>query len=278
MLLRSVAAARKPPSPHRTERHCCEHEDEEGRHDHSPTSDRRRATPGFGPAAMNGSEANKSAEGGAIEITGRTRVLGIFADPIAHVKAPPRINAIAQRRGQDAVMVPFQVDEAHLAQTFDMLRVLKSFGGGIVTVPHKTAAAKLCDRISTRAQGIGATNVIRREPDGTLVGDMLDGLGFVSGLRSRGIEPAGMKACLAGAGGAANAIAFALVEAGVSVLTLSNRTRSRAEELRERILPFHSDADIRIGGKNPAGHDLVVNGTSLGTIRFRLTPPACIPI
>lgn len=210
---------------------------------------------------MSGSEPTESA---AIEITGRTRMLGIFADPTAHVKAPPRINAIARRRGKDAVMVPFQVAEAHLAQTFDTLRALKSFDGGIVTVPHKTAAAKLCDRISTRAQGIGATNVIRREADGTLVGDMLDGLGFVGGLRSRGIEPAGLKACLAGAGGAANAIAFALVEAGVSVLTLSNRTRSRAEELRERILRFYPDADIRIGDKDPAGHDLIVNGTSLG--------------
>jgi shikimate dehydrogenase len=198
------------------------------------------------------------------EITGRTRVLGILADPIAHVKAPPGINAITRRRGRDAVMVPFQIAPEDLAQFAGSLRALKSFDGAIITVPHKGAMAELCDEISPSARAIGAVNVIRREPDGRLVGDMLDGHGFVAGLAVAGIAIEGRNAYLAGAGGAANAIAFALAGGGVAKLTIANRTRAKAEALRQRILELHPGANIVVGDSDPTGHDLVVNGTSLG--------------
>jgi len=198
------------------------------------------------------------------EITGKTRVLGILADPIAHVKAPPGINRIARRRDRDAVMVPFQISPETLPHFAEALRNLRSFDGAIITVPHKGAMAALCDEVSASARAIGAVNVIRREPDGRLVGDMLDGLGFVAGLTVAGIPIAGRSAYLAGAGGAANAIAFALVEGGVSKLTIANRTRAKAEALRERILGLHPDANVAVGDSDPSGHDLVVNGTSLG--------------
>lgn len=198
------------------------------------------------------------------DITGTTRVLGILADPIAHVKAPPGINRIARQRGRDAVMVPFQVAPADLAHFAGSLRALKSFDGAIITVPHKGAMARLCDEVSPSARAIGAVNVIRRETDGRLVGDMLDGRGFVAGLAVAGIPIRGLRAYLAGAGGAANAIAFALVEGGVAKLTIANRTRDKAEALRQRILELHPEASVFIGDSDPSGHDLIVNGTSLG--------------
>ena len=105
---------------------------------------------------------------------------------------------------------------------------------------------------------------MRREADGRLVGEMLDGVGFVTGLRQAGIEPRGLSAYLAGAGGAANAIAFALIEAGVTRLTIANRTREKVDDLIARLSSIYPDADLRIGGRDPSGHDLVVNGTSLG--------------
>ncbi|WEK52025.1 MAG: shikimate dehydrogenase [Candidatus Kaistia colombiensis] len=198
------------------------------------------------------------------EITGTTRVLGILADPIAHVKAPPGINRIARERGRDAVMVPFQVAPADLAAFANALRALKSFDGAIITVPHKGPMASLCDEISPSARAIGAINVIRREPDGRLIGDMLDGHGFVAGLAVSGISIHGRNAYLAGAGGAANAIAFALVAGGVAKLTIANRTRAKAEALRDRILALYPAATVIVGDSDPSGHDLVVNGTSLG--------------
>ncbi len=198
------------------------------------------------------------------DITGNTRVLGILADPIAHVKAPPGINGVAIRRGKDAVMVPLQVSPQALPAFAESLRNLKSFDGGIVTVPHKGAMAGLCDAISDRAQAMGAVNVIRREDDGRLVGDMLDGAGFLAGLAAAGIEVAGRRVYLVGAGGAASAIAFAMAGAGVAQLTLANRTRAKAEDLGRRIAATYPDAAVSVGDDDPSGHDIVVNGTSLG--------------
>lgn len=197
-------------------------------------------------------------------ITGRTRVLGILAHPIDHVKAPPGINRIASARGRNAVMVPFNVEPADLGTLVAALRVMKSFDGAIVTVPHKQSIIPLCDIVSDRARAVGAANILRREPDGRLAADQLDGIGFVSGLRAQGIEIAGRRVHLTGAGGAASAIAFALAEGGAARLTLHNRSRPKIEALRDGLRTLHPAFDVQLGDSDPTGNDIIVNGTTLG--------------
>lgn len=198
------------------------------------------------------------------EITGTTRLFGILADPVHHVQTPQGINALMLATRRDAVMVPMHVRAQDLAAAVMALRHLRNLDGFVVTVPHKSAMTTLCDAVSENARRIGAVNVVRRTPDGRLCGDMLDGEGFVAGLRASAIEPAGCSAYLAGAGGAASAIAFALAAAGVSRLTISNRTRSNAESLVERVRANFPAVSVAVGDADPSGHDLVVNGTSLG--------------
>ena len=198
------------------------------------------------------------------EISGNTRLFGILADPIYHVKTPQRMNEHFARIGFDGVCVPFHARPDNLAEVVAGLRRLENLGGLIVTMPHKAAILALADEATPVARKIGAANVVRREADGRLVAHMLDGEGFVRGLRTHGVAPEGKRAYLAGAGGAANAIGFALVQAGVSRLTIANRTPAKAEDLKARILSLHSGADITVGTADPSGHDLVVNGTSLG--------------
>ncbi|MFG1374641.1 shikimate dehydrogenase [Xanthobacter oligotrophicus] len=198
------------------------------------------------------------------EITGLTRVYGILADPIHHVKTPQMLNALMAREGRDGVMVPFHVASDDLATLVAGLKAMKSLGGFVVTVPHKTAIVDLCDAVSDSARRIGAVNTVRREADGRLIGEMLDGKGFVGGLLAAGIDPKGKSVYLAGAGGAANAIAFAFVEAGISRLTIANRTRAKAEDLAARLAEAYPAAQVEIGTPDPSGHDIVVNGTSLG--------------
>lgn len=197
-------------------------------------------------------------------ITGRTMLCGILADPIQHVKTPDAINSLLRERGIDGVMVPMHVGPGELASVVSGLRGMCNLAGFITTVPHKMAMSALCDDVSDRARAVGAVNVVRRSAEGQLIGDMVDGLGFVEGLRQAGIEIAGRSVYLAGAGGAASAIAFALVEAGVSRLTISNRTRARSEALVGRLAKQGSGALFAIGDADPSGHDIVVNGTSLG--------------
>jgi shikimate dehydrogenase len=198
------------------------------------------------------------------EINGRTRLYAIVADPVGHVRTPQVFNARFAARAVDAVMVPIHVDAAGLPAVFAAFRVMKNLGGAIVTVPHKTSAEALCDAVGETGRAVGAVNTIRREADGRLVADMFDGEGFVAGLRSRGIEPAGRRVYLAGAGGAANAIAFGLARSGVVRLTVANRTVRKAEELVKRLREHFPSLDAGVGGSTLAGHDLIVNATSLG--------------
>jgi shikimate dehydrogenase len=161
-------------------------------------------------------------------------------------------------------MIPMHVAADGLATAFAGLRRIKNLGGVVVTVPHKTAALALCDAVSSRARQVGAINAVRREPDGRLVGDMFDGLGFVAGLERAGISVRGSRVYLAGAGGAANAIAFVLADAGAAELTIANRTVAKAEDLLRRLRQFYPRLPRRLGSADPSGHELIVNATSLG--------------
>lgn len=199
-----------------------------------------------------------------MEIDGKTRLYAIVADPVEQVKTPQTINAILQARGLNSVLVPTHVAPQDLADYFKALRGIKNFGGLVVTVPHKQAIARLCDEVSDAARLIGAVNVVRREPDGRMVGEILDGKGFVAGLRSHGIEPKGLKVFMAGAGGAASAIAFALAEAGVATLGVYNRTAQKVNDLSSRLHQVFPDLNVQAAGPRPDGFDLVVNATSLG--------------
>lgn len=198
------------------------------------------------------------------EITGHTRIWGILADPIKQVKTPQGLNAIMRARGVDGVMVPMHVGSGELDAFVAGLRGMRNLGGVVVTVPHKTAIAGLCDELTDAGRQSGAVNVVRRTEDGRLIGTMMDGEGFVAGLRAGGIEPRGRSAYLAGAGGAANAIAFALARAGVASLTLANRTREKAEALRDRVAQDYPDLPLIIGSDNPGNAEISVNATSLG--------------
>lgn len=201
---------------------------------------------------------------GSREVSGKTRVLGILAHPTDHVKAPPAINRIALNRGRDAIMVPMNVAQADLSIFVAGLRSMQSFDGAIITVPHKQAMLPLCDEVSRHANLVGAVNVIRRTEDGRLIGDQLDGTGFVIGLRQAHVSISGLSAYLVGAGGAANAIAFALADGGIKKLTLANRTPEKVEMLRSKLIAAYPAMNVSVGGADPSGHDLIINGTTLG--------------
>lgn len=197
-------------------------------------------------------------------ITGNTRLYAIIADPVAQVRTPEVLNEYFARSQQDAVLVPIHVAPEGLQDLFAAFRRMKNLGGFIVTVPHKTAAAALCDELGPAGQAIGSVNAIRRTGDGRLVGDMFDGAGFVAGLRAQGRDPAGKRVLLLGSGGAASAIAFALAEAGVASLTIANRTVSKASDLVARLQLAFPDSAIDVGPADPRGVDLAINATSLG--------------
>jgi shikimate dehydrogenase len=191
-------------------------------------------------------------------------MFAILADPAAHVRTPTIFNAWFDANAIDAVLVPIEVPQAGLPALLDGLRAMTNLGGFVVTMPHKTAMVGLCDEASRAAQLIGAANTVRRDPDGRLIATMFDGEGFVAGLRAHGHEPRGRSAWMAGAGGVACAIAFALADAGVRRLTLHNRTAAKAADLAARVRAACPALEVAVGSADPSGHDVVINGTALG--------------
>lgn len=197
-------------------------------------------------------------------ITGHTRFAPLLAHPSTHVRTPGVFNAACTKRQVDMVMVPLDVPPASLPGIVGSLRTVANLAGFVVTIPHKTPIAALCDRLVGAAAMLEVCNVVRKESDGTLTGAMFDGEGFVAGLKHCGHDPAGINVLLIGAGGAASGVAHALIANGAARLTIRNRSRDKAEHLASLLTGQFPQADIRVDDDVSEPHDLVVNGTSLG--------------
>lgn len=201
---------------------------------------------------------------GTAAITGRTAVFALLADPVEHVGSPPLFNAHLAQSGRDGVLVPLQVPAEALVTVVAGLRRLENLRGFLVTIPHKQAILPLLDRLTPDAERAGAVNAVRRMPDGSLIGGQLDGEAFVAALLGSGETVRGARVFIAGAGGVACGIGFALAGQGAAAITVFNRNQPRALTLVEHLLHHFPSCDVRSAGANPAGHDIVVNATSLG--------------
>ena len=163
----------------------------------------------------------------------------------------------------DALPVP-------LEQLPEAVHGLQGHGyrGANVTIPYKETVMPLMDELSAAAQGIGAVNTIIVQPDGRLVGENTDWLGFLHPLDRRGFDLTGRRVLLLGAGGAARGVAHALWQRGVREVAIWNRSPARASELAAHIGSTFPALKITTGhGMRDlvnASTSLVVNTTSAG--------------
>lgn len=149
--------------------------------------------------------------------------------------------------------------------------------GANVTVPHKGAAFAFAGVHTATAGRLGVANLLTRLADGRIEADSNDGAGMLADLRGRrGIDPLGRSVLLLGAGGAARAAAFALLEAGVGRLVISNRTPARARALTALLLPAPAQV-VQVcawPALAAAGtFDLIINATSAGVQHVGLVLP-----
>jgi len=192
-------------------------------------------------------------------LTGRTRLAGVIGWPVSHSRSPRLHNHWLARHGIDGAYVPLPVAPADLAAAVRGLRAA-GFLGANVTVPHKEAVLALCDRVLPPGQRAGAVNTLAFGPDG-IIGTNTDGTGFVANLRAHGVDPAAGPALLLGAGGAARAIAAALLDLHVPV-AVANRSADRAAALAAAL----PGLGVRPWAERAAlgGQALLVNTTVLG--------------
>ncbi len=194
--------------------------------------------------------------------------LGIIGYPIGHSISPRFQQAALDHLGVDHGYQPYEVHPDRVADFVASLRDDTVLGIN-VTVPHKEAVMPFLDEIDEWAAEAGAVNTIVNR-DGRLVGYNTDGYGFLRALReSAGLDPAGKRALILGAGGSARGVVQALLRAGVAELAIANRTLERAQALAEladnRGVPARA---IELNALQSDGFDgqtdLIVNCTSLG--------------
>ncbi|MNM57098.1 Shikimate dehydrogenase [compost metagenome] len=197
-------------------------------------------------------------------IRGSTELVAIVGSPIAQVKSPENFNTWFASNGCDLAMLPIDLQEGALDAFVGSLRAWRNLRGCVVTVPYKQALAARLDGLSERAAALGSVNVLRRHSDGRLLGDNVDGAGFLGAARKQGFEPAGKRALVIGCGGVGSAIAYALGEAGVSQVTLSDPSAARAGALCAVLGTAFPNLDITTQYHSLEAFDLLVNASPVG--------------
>ena len=197
-------------------------------------------------------------------INGRTTLIAHLGYPTETFKAPLIYNPYFESIGVDAVVIPMGVKAEDHARLLPLLFRLTNLRGALVTMPHKVTTVALVNELSTAAKIAGACNAVLNRADGTLLGDMFDGEGFVRGALRRGRSIAGRAALVAGCGGVGSAIAASLAGAGIARLGLFDVRNAAAQALAQRLRVHYPNLEIDIGSKDPHGHDIVVNATPMG--------------
>jgi shikimate dehydrogenase len=197
-------------------------------------------------------------------VSGRTTLIAHLGYPTETFKAPMIYNPYFEKAGIDAVVVPMGVKAGEYPQFLRLLFKLSNIRGALVTMPHKVTTVSLLDEVTTAVKIAGACNAVLLRPDGSLLGDMFDGAGFVRGVVRKGRRVAGAKVLVVGSGGVGSAISASFAAAGVAQLGLFDANAAAAEGLAERLHTHYPNLAVVCGSQDPAGYEIVVNATPLG--------------
>ncbi|GAA3547451.1 shikimate dehydrogenase [Zobellella aerophila] len=184
----------------------------------------------------------------------------VFGHPISHSQSP-FIHGLFAEQTEQALSY-----ERILAPLDDFRGSLTCFwrqgGKGCnVTVPFKTEAFEMADELTERARLAGAVNTLQLLPDGRVLGDNTDGAGLVSDLKRLGVELAGKRILLLGAGGAARGALSPLLAEQPAEILVANRTRTKAEQLGEQFAHLGQIQGCDFG-EITGSFDVIINSTS----------------
>jgi shikimate dehydrogenase len=186
-----------------------------------------------------------------MQINGHTEIIAHIGFPTHSFKAPMIYNPYFTQAGINAVVVPMGCKPESYPIFLRSVFELSNIRGALITMPHKVTTVAMLDEVSPTAAIAGACNAVKRNADGKLIGDMFDGEGFVRGVLRKGLVLVG-------------AIAASLAAAGVGEISLFDVNAASAINLGERLKKHYPNLLVRTGSSDPAGLDLVVNGTPLG--------------
>lgn len=205
------------------------------------------------------------------EITGRTKLVGVFGWPVEHSLSPPMQNAAIRALGLDWAYVASPVAPGSLAAALEGARAM-GYVGVNLTIPHKTAVMDMLDEADELAGVIGAVNTIHFRADGAKVGHNTDAYGFTQTIIAEAeLMFGGQTVLILGGGGAGRGMAAGAASEGARKVILANRTRERGEEIARDLEPHFPQTRFEVvqysepSLRNAAGRSqIIANATSLG--------------
>jgi shikimate dehydrogenase len=193
-----------------------------------------------------------------------TKRVALLGHPVGHSRSPAMHNAAFRELGLDWNYELLDVEPERFAE---VVRDLPSqgFAGANVTIPHKLRALEAADSASSVARAVGAANTLVFA-DGRIHAENTDVEGFLEALRERAPEaPAGSRALVLGAGGAARAVVYGLLQAGAARIEVWNRHPERARTLVSDLSETAPGTPLSaVERPRPAPVDVLVNATSVG--------------
>ena len=181
----------------------------------------------------------------------------VIGNPISHSFSPKLQNYWLKQNNINAVYNKIKLEEKEIEGIIQDIKNQK-IAGCNVTVPFKKKVIPFLDKLSIQAEQTQSVNTIIFK-NGNLIGHNTDIFGFDKAIRSLNFNMKGKKIMILGAGGVVPSIIYAIKEMGVSEITISNRTKQKAENLK---ILFKKLNILEWG--NLTNFDVVINATSLG--------------
>jgi len=173
----------------------------------------------------------------------------VIGNPIAHSLSPVLHQEIYRQ-----LVLKASYEKIHvIPNTLHSFMNANELDGFNVTIPHKQAIIPYLDMLDESAQTIGAVNCVHGGK-----GYNTDWIGFLNAMELNGVDLKGKKCTIIGAGGAARAVAFGLVHAGVKSISIKNRTQVKADELLDWINSIFPNNDPS------ENSDVIINCIPLG--------------
>ena len=181
----------------------------------------------------------------------------VIGNPIGHSLSPKLQNYWLKQNNIKAVYDKIKLEEKEIKGIIQDIKKQK-IAGCNVTVPFKKKVIPFLDKLSIQAEQTQSVNTIIFE-NGNLIGHNTDTFGFDKAIKSLNFNMKGKKVLILGAGGVVPSIVFAIKKMGVSEISISNRTKQKAENLKI----LFKELNILEWG-NIINFDVVINATSLG--------------
>ena len=181
----------------------------------------------------------------------------VIGNPIVHSLSPELHNYWIRENGINGIYNKRKLNGNDLKEFFLKIKN-KEINGANITVPFKRDVIPYLDQLSFESEKTQSVNTVYLKND-KIIGHNTDIDGFELAIKDANYEVKGKKVLILGAGGVVPSVIFALYKMGAFSITISNRTKTKAENLKS----LFNDLEIADWNEK-SDFDMIINATSIG--------------